>query len=240
MIIIPAIDLMDGKVVRLKQGKKEDYTFYSDDPVGVAERFESLGARRIHVVDLDRAFGRGDNTQIIMKMAETLKHALIEVGGGVRSLEDVQKLLCCRVQRVIIGSMPFKNPRLFERIVDQYAEHIIVAVDVEDSKVRVSGWREDSKADHIAFISGLQQMGIREVIVTDITRDGTLQGVDIDFYKNIALKTSIGIIASGGVKGMEDLEQLSRLEPMGVIGVVVGKAIYENRLNLEEALKRFP
>ncbi len=239
MIVIPAIDLMNGKVVRLKQGKKDSYTVYSSSPVDVALEFESMGAKRIHVVDLDKAFGEGNNEDVIMEMAKHLTTAMLEVGGGIRSREDVEKALCCRAQRVVIGTMPIKQPHLFEEILAIYGNRIIVAVDVEDGFVKIAGWEENSKADHIAFIYKLQQMGVREVLVTDIKRDGTLEGVDIDFYKNITLKTELSVIASGGVKNHEDIEKLSKLESYGLTGVVLGRAIYEKTVDIKYLLERY-
>ncbi len=239
MIVIPAIDLMDGKVVRLKKGKKEDYTVYSDSPVDVAKQFESLGARRIHIVDLDSAFGMGNNRKIIRKISENLTLSMIEVGGGVRSKEDIEELLCCMVQRVIVGTMPIKQPKLFEEIVDEFGEKTIVGVDVENNFVKISGWVENTKIDHIAFLSKMQKMGIKETIVTDISKDGMLSGIDIDFYKNIALKTGLGVIASGGVKDKSDIERLKSIEDFGVMGVVVGKAIYEKTIDLKTILEKY-
>ncbi len=239
MIVIPAIDIMDSKVVRLRQGKRDSYTIYSNSPLDVAREFESMGAKRIHIVDLDKALGRGDNQAIIREIAENLKTTLVEVGGGIRTKEDVEKILCCRAQRVIIGTMPIKNPKLFEEILELFGEHIIVAVDVMDGFVRVSGWEEDSRADHIAFLHKLEQMGVKEVIVTDIKNDGTLSGVDLDFYKNIVLKTEMSVIASGGVSTHEDIEKLEKLAPYGLSGVVVGRAIYEKTVDIRYLLERY-
>ncbi len=236
MIVIPAIDLMNGKVVRLRKGKKEDYTVYSDSPIEIAKQFEELGARRIHIVDLDSAFGEGNNRKIIRQIAESLKTAMVEVGGGIRTKEDIQEMLCCKVERVIVGTMPIKNPQLFEESVKEFGEYIIVGVDVENSFVKIAGWVEDTKIDYISFLSKMQQMGIRETIVTDITKDGMLSGTSIEFYKNIALKTQLNVIASGGVKDRNDIERLKAIEKFGLIGVIIGKAIYEKTINLKEIL----
>ncbi len=239
MIVIPAIDLMDGKVVRLKKGKKEDYTVYSDSPLDIAKRFESLGARRIHIVDLDSAFGSGNNRKIIREIAENINTSIIEVGGGIRSKQDIMELLCCQVQRVIVGTMPIKDPKTFEEIADEFKEKIIVGVDVEDGFVKISGWVENTKINYISFLSKMQEMGIKETIVTDITKDGMLSGININFYKDIALKTGLNVIASGGVKDEQDIEKLSSIEKYGLMGVIVGKAIYEQTVDLKNLLEKY-
>ena len=239
MIVIPAIDLMDGKVVRLKKGIKSNYVVYSNNPVEVARDFESLGAKRIHIVDLDSAFGSGNNRKIIRKMAENLTLSMMEIGGGIRTRKDIEEILCCRAQKIILGTMPVKNPALFEELVNDFGDKIIVGVDVEDNYVKISGWVENTKIDHIGFLSKMKEMGIKETIVTDIKKDGMLSGVDIDFYKNIALKTGLNVIASGGVKDENDIKQLETIEKFGLAGVIIGKAIYENTVDLKKLLEKY-
>ena len=239
MIVIPAIDLMDGKVVRLKKGIKSNYVVYSNNPVEVARDFESLGAKRIHIVDLDSAFGSGNNRKIIRKMAENLTLSMMEIGGGIRTRKDIEEVLCCRAQKIILGTMPVKNPALFEELVNDFGDKIIVGVDVEDNYVKISGWVENTKIDHIGFLSKMKEMGIKETIVTDIKKDGMLSGVDIDFYKNIALKTGLNVIASGGVKDENDIKQLETIEKFGLAGVIIGKAIYENTVDLKKLLEKY-
>ena len=239
MKIIPAIDLMDGKVVRLKLGKKDDYIVYSSSPVDMALEFEKLGADRIHIVDLDAAFGSGNNRKIIREMAEKLRFAQMEIGGGIRTIDDVKEVLCCKAQKVILGTMPIKNPSLFRDIVDEFKDKIIVGVDVENGFVKISGWVENSKADYISFLEKMQEMGIKEAIVTDITKDGMLSGVDDNFYRNIALKTNLRIIISGGVKDENDIKKAKNLEKYGVYGVIIGKAIYEKTIDLKAILEKY-
>ncbi len=239
MIVIPAIDLMDGKVVRLKKGIKSNYVVYSNNPVEVARDFESLGAKRIHIVDLDSAFGSGNNRKTIRKMAENLTLSMMEIGGGIRTRKDIEEVLCCRAQKIILGTMPVKNPALFEELVNDFGDKIIVGVDVEDNYVKISGWVENTKIDHIGFLSTMKEMGIKETIVTDIKKDGMLSGVDIDFYKNIALKTGLSVIASGGVKDENDIKQLETIEKFGLAGVIIGKAIYENTVDLKKLLEKY-
>ena len=239
MIVIPAIDLMDGKVVRLKKGIKSNYVVYSNNPVEVARDFESLGAKRIHIVDLDSAFGSGNNRKTIRKMAENLTLSMMEIGGGIRTRKDIEEVLCCRAQKIILGTMPVKNPALFEELVNDFGDKIIVGVDVEDNYVKISGWVENTKIDHRGFLSTMKEMGIKETIVTDIKKDGMLSGVDIDFYKNIALKTGLSVIASGGVKDENDIKQLETIEKFGLAGVIIGKAIYENTVDLKKLLEKY-
>jgi len=237
MIIIPAIDLMDGRVVRLKKGKKEDYRVYSENPVSVLKNFEKMGAKRIHIVDLDNAFNEGkDNVDIIKKMSEVAT-ADIEVGGGIRSIESADRMIESGVKRIIIGTLPIKNPQEFERVVDKFRDKIIIGVDVENDSVRISGWVEDTKINHIEFLKKMHSMGIEEAIVTDIKKDGMLTGIDTDFYKNIALKTNLKVIASGGVKDENDINRLKLIEKFGVSGVIVGKAFYENSIDLKKVIE---
>ncbi len=238
MIIIPAIDLMGGNVVRLQLGKKNNYTVYSSSPVNVALNFEDMGANRIHIVDLDAAFGSGNNRDIIRNIAKSLKSAEIEIGGGIRTLDDVKTLLCCRIKKIIVGTMPVKNPSLFETIANKFQDNIIVGMDVENGYVKIAGWVENSKIDYLSFLSKIQQTGIKEIIITDIKKDGMLSGIDADFYKDISLNTHLSIIASGGIKDENDIEKLKEIEQYGITGVIVGKAIYEKTIDLRKILEK--
>ncbi len=238
MIVIPAIDLMDGKAVRLIKGRKDNVTVYSENPLELIDWFNSLGVRRLHVVDLDAAFSGGEknNRKLIREMASA-SNSMIEVGGGMRTFSDVEEVLDCGVDRVIIGTMPIKNEEEFVRVVGKFRDLVIVGVDVENGFVKVSGWQEDSQLEHIQFLLRMKDMGIKEAIVTDISRDGTLAGVDADFYKNIAMKTDMNIIVSGGIRDLDDVISVKKLSNYGVNGVIIGKAIYEKTLDLREALK---
>lgn len=238
MIVIPAIDLMDGKAVRLIKGRKDNVTVYSENPLELVDWFNSLGVRRLHIVDLDAAFsgGKKNNRELISELADKSK-SLIEVGGGVRCLYDVEEVLNCGADKVIVGTMPIKNGNEFEKVVEKFGDSIIVGVDVENGFVKVSGWQEDSKLEHVGFLLRIKGMGVKETIVTDISRDGTLAGVNLDFYKNLAIKTGMDIIVSGGIRDLYDIKAVRDLENYGVSGVIVGKAIYERTLDLKEALK---
>ncbi len=238
MIVIPAIDLMDGKAVRLIKGRKDNVTVYSENPLELVDWFNSLGVRRLHIVDLDAAFSGGEknNRKLIGELADKSK-SLIELGGGIRSFYDVKEVLKCGADKVIVGTMPIKNDSEFEKVVEKFEDSIIVGVDVENGFVKVSGWQEDSKLEHVEFLLKIKDMGVKETIVTDISRDGTLAGVNLDFYKNISVKTGMDIIVSGGIRDLYDIKAVRNLENYGVSGVIVGKAIYEKTLDLKEALK---
>ncbi len=237
MTIIPAIDLMDGKAVRLIKGRKDNVTVYSGNPMELVDYFNELGVRRVHIVDLDAAFtgGEKNNRELIRQLAEAAK-AFVEVGGGIRKYIDVEEVLCCYVNKVVIGTMPIVNPDEFERVVEDFKDKIIAGVDVEHGFVKVSGWQENSKVDYIQYLLKMEDYGISEAIVTDISRDGTLAGVDVDFYRGIALKVNMDIIVSGGIRDIEDIKAVKSLETYGVTGVIVGKALYEKTLDLKQAL----
>ena len=238
MIVIPAIDLLDGKVVRLIKGRKDNITVYRENPLELVEEFNGLGVKRIHVVDLDAAFtgGKKNNRELIKKIAELAKSE-IEVGGGIRSFSDAERVLDYPVDKIVIGTMPIVNLAEFEKVMAAFGDRVILGVDVEGGLVRISGWQENSELNHIEFLLKMKEYGVRETIVTDISRDGTLAGVDVEFYKDIATKTGLGVIVSGGIRDIDDIRAVKSLEPFGVKGVIVGKAFYEGTLDLKEALE---
>ena len=235
MLIIPAIDLYDGKVVRLTKGKRENMHVYSYNPLNIAEKFCSLGVKRIHIVDLNAAFGEKNNRDIIKDMASKID-AEIEVGGGIRNLKIAEELFSCGVNSIVIGTMMVKSFSDFEKIVSLYKDKIIAGVDIEGKYVKISGWCENTSIDYMDLLLRVKDMGIKQTIVTDVSRDGTLEGINPLFYKEIALKTGLHVVASGGVSNIEDIKGLKKVEKFGVVGVIVGKAIYENKISLKEAL----
>ncbi|AEA34472.1 1-(5-phosphoribosyl)-5-[(5-phosphoribosylamino)methylideneamino]imidazole-4-carboxamide isomerase [Hippea maritima] len=238
MIIIPAIDLIEGKAVRLTRGRKDNIKIYHENPLKLVEYFNNLGVKRIHVVDLDAAFSGGEKNNL--KLIEDIvqkSNAMVEVGGGMRSVEDVEKVLSAGAAKIVIGTMPIKNPQEFDKVVELFKNRIIAGVDVDNGFVRISGWQEDSQIEYISFLLKMKDRGIKEVIITDISRDGTLSGVDEEFYREIAVRTDLDIIVSGGVRDIDDIKRVKELEKFGVIGVIVGKAIYEKTLSLEEAVE---
>ncbi len=238
MIVIPAIDLLEGKAVRLIKGRKDNITVYHENPLELVDEFNGLGVKRIHVVDLDAAFtgGKKNNRELIKKIAELTKSE-IEVGGGIRSYSDAERVLEYPVDKIVIGTMPVVNLKEFKRVMGAFGDRVILGVDVEGGVVRISGWQENSEFNHIGFLLKMKEYGVRETIVTDISRDGTLAGVDVEFYKDVALKTGLDVIVSGGIRDIDDIKAVKNLEPFGVKGVIVGKAFYEGTLDLKEALE---
>ncbi|MGC9257680.1 1-(5-phosphoribosyl)-5-[(5-phosphoribosylamino)methylideneamino]imidazole-4-carboxamide isomerase [Desulfurella sp.] len=233
MLVVPAIDLIDSKVVRLTKGKAESAKEYSQNPIEFALYFESLGFKRIHIVDLDAAFNRGNNLDIIYKIAKN-SNIELEIGGGIRNFDIAQKIIDSGVKRIVIGSLPFKNKAEFEKILKSFLEYIVIGVDVENNKVKISGWEEETQVECVDFLKQALDWGISEAIVTDISKDGMLSGIDENFYGQIAKKSSIGIIASGGIKNIEDLMRLKKCEKDGLNGAIIGKAIYEGTIDLSQ------
>lgn len=233
MEIIPAIDIIDGKCVRLEQGSFSTKKTYHSDPIEVAQNFEDAGLSRLHLVDLDGArTGRIVNYRILEKIAHrtSLK---IDFGGGVGSDEDLKIAFESGAAQVTGGSIAVKNRELFIRWLELYGgDRIILGADVEDEKIKISGWQEESKNYLLDFLNDYQEKGIKYVICTDISRDGLLQGPSIDLYKRIRDEfPELKLIASGGVTSMQDLEKLLSL---GMAGAIIGKAIYEGRIKLSD------
>ena len=233
MLILPAIDLIDGQVVRLYKGIYEQKKVYSSNPVNKAKEFEKLGAKYIHIVDLDGAReGKNINTQTIKKIRENV-NIPIQIGGGIRNKETVKLYLeDIKVDRVIIGTSALKNPEFLRDVLKEFgAEKIVISVDVKDNKVSISGWQQISNIDYIDFIKELEQIGIKYILVTDISKDGALIGPNFEMYQEIKKNTNINFIVSGGVRNLQDIKELSKLD---YYGCIVGKAIYEGNIKLED------
>ncbi|MCM8770547.1 MAG: 1-(5-phosphoribosyl)-5-[(5-phosphoribosylamino)methylideneamino]imidazole-4-carboxamide isomerase [Candidatus Omnitrophica bacterium] len=238
ILIIPAIDLKEGKVVRFVQGKY-DKKVYSHQPVQVAKHWQKLGARMLHVVDLDGAMtGKPKNMDIAIKIAQEVKIP-VEFGGGVRSEAVIEKLLNAGVARVIVSTKALEDENFLKRVVRKYADKLIVSIDEQNGKVFIKGWRAAAgKIETAKFLEKLKGMGVKEVIHTAISRDGTLKGPNIGAIKKILKVKGISVIASGGIASLADIERLKLLEKYGLKGIIVGKALYEGRFTLGEALKR--
>ena len=235
--IIPAIDIIDGKCVRLTQGDYNQKTVYNEDPVEVAKMFEDAGIKRLHTVDLDGARSNHVvNTRVIERIA-THTNLTIDFGGGIKSDEDLRKAFDAGAQMVTIGSVAVKEPELFASWVETYGgDKIILGADVKNGYISISGWLEEGEQKLMDFICHHTKNGIHNVLCTDISRDGMLQGPAIELYKDImAHYPTLHLIASGGVSCINDIE---RLNEAGIPAVVFGKAIYEGRINLKE-LERF-
>lgn len=233
MDLFPAIDLCQGKAVRLLHGDYNKMTVYSDSPFGVAQTFRKAGAEYLHLVDLDGAKdGKTPNSELISKIvAESgLK---VEVGGGIRSISAAEKYLDLGVMRVIIGTAAVTNPELLLEAVTRFGDRIAVAVDIKDGFVATHGWTQTSAESCFDFCQKLQELGVKTVICTDISKDGAMQGVNKELYEKLTQRFAMDIIASGGVTTIDDLITLSRT---GVRGAILGKSIYSGRIDLAEAI----
>ncbi len=235
MLIIPAIDLKDGLCVRLLQGRKEDATIYSDDPASTAIRWESCGARLLHVVDLDGAFtGNQKNLESIRKIRESVKME-IEVGGGIRDMERIELLISLGINRVILGTIAIERPELVKEACKRYPDRVLVGIDAKNGLVAVKGWVEvtDVRAKDLAL--KMQDYGAAGIIYTDITRDGMMTGPNIEATREMVEALNIPVIASGGVSSIEDIKKLMKID--GLWGVITGKALYSGAIDLGEAIR---
>ena len=238
MLLIPAIDLKNGRCVRLLQGEADAETVYSHEPAAMARSFEDAGAKRLHLVDLDGAFrGQGTNLDSIHSILKTISIP-VQLGGGLRTAENVERMLELGVSSVIIGTMAVKNPDVLEGLIQRFSgEKIFLGIDARNRKVSIEGWQEGTEIDDVEFALRWKKLGTKRVIFTDIARDGMLSGPNLEALSDFARRTGLKIVASGGVSSMADLEQLKTLEAVGVDQVISGKAIYEGKLDLKEVFK---
>jgi phosphoribosylformimino-5-aminoimidazole carboxamide ribotide isomerase len=235
MILIPAIDIKDGKCVRLRQGKMDDTTVFSDNPIEMADRWAAAGAKRLHIVDLDGAvYGKPKNAELVHEIAEQYPDIPIQLGGGVRDKDTVEAYLNAGVQYVIIGTRAVNEPHFVSDIALEYPRHIIVGLDAINGKLAVDGWSKLSKHDLIDLAQHFENDGVHAIIYTDISKDGMMQGANIELTKKLAESVRIPVIASGGVTNLEDLKKLKAIEKSGVSGVITGRAIYEGTLDFAE------
>ncbi|MCC5858765.1 MAG: 1-(5-phosphoribosyl)-5-[(5-phosphoribosylamino)methylideneamino]imidazole-4-carboxamide isomerase [Ectothiorhodospiraceae bacterium] len=238
MLLIPAIDLKDGKCVRLRQGNMDDETVFSDDPVAMAARWVEAGSRRIHIVDLDGAVqGFPVNADIIGRIAEAFPGVEIQIGGGIREFDTIQTYLDVGVDYVIIGTQAVRAPRFVDDACLEFPGHIIVGLDARDGKVAVEGWSKLSRHDAADMARRFEEAGVEAIVFTDIGRDGMMRGVNTGATRELARQVDIPIIASGGVSSLEDVRALCEAEVDGVSGAIIGRALYEGKLDLAEAQK---
>lgn len=236
MLVIPAIDLKDGACVRLRQGNMEDVTVFSDDPVAVAAKWVEAGCKRLHLVDLNGAFeGKPVSAPIIQAIAHKFPDLPIQVGGGIRSLETIDEYLMTGVNYVIIGTKAVTDPHFIEEACNKFPDKIIVGIDAKEGMVATNGWSEISSHRVVDIAKRFEDYGVTSIIYTDISRDGMLQGCNVEHTAALAAATSIPIIASGGIHTLQDIQTLLDAKQPNIIGVVTGRALYEGTLNLAEA-----
>lgn len=234
MIIFPAIDIKDNKCVRLFQGDFNKINIYSNDPFDMAVKWKSQGASFLHLVDLDGA----RNEEVINKKSiEKISKNIgipVQIGGGVRSEEKVKNLIDIGVERVIVGTIAVENKELLKKLVSKYKEKIVVSIDAKNGKVALRGWEVVSDVDSIDLCKELEEIGVKTIVYTDISKDGMLEGPNFEIYKLLSERTSLNIIASGGISSIDDIKKLKN---MNIYGVITGKALYDNKMELREALK---
>ncbi|PWQ95737.1 1-(5-phosphoribosyl)-5-[(5-phosphoribosylamino)methylideneamino]imidazole-4-carboxamide isomerase [Leucothrix arctica] len=236
MLLIPAIDLKDGKCVRLRQGLMEDVTVFSDNPVDTAKRWVDAGTKRLHLVDLNGAFeGKPVNGEVVKAIAQAFPDLPIQIGGGIRDEETVQAYLDAGVQYCIIGTKAVQDPQFVIDLCAKFPGHIIVGIDAKNGMVATDGWAEESTTSAIDLAQKFEKAGVSAIVYTDIARDGMMQGVNIDETVKLAESISIPVIASGGVTNMDDIKGLLEVESRGVSGTILGRSIYEGTIDLAEA-----
>jgi phosphoribosylformimino-5-aminoimidazole carboxamide ribotide isomerase len=238
MLLIPAIDLKDGKCVRLRQGRMEDETVFADDPLDMARRWVDAGARRLHIVDLNGAFaGQPVNTQVIRRIADAFPEVPIQVGGGIRDEDTVQLYLDAGVQYAIIGTKAVSAPHFVNDLCLEFPGHIIVGLDARDGKVAIDGWSKLSHHDVIDMAQRFERDGVEAIVYTDISRDGMMQGVNVESTVKLAGEISTPVIASGGISTLDDIRALKAVADEGIMGAIIGRALYEGSIDLAEAQK---
>lgn len=236
MLIIPAIDLKDGKCVRLRQGRMEDDTVFSDDPVSMAKRWIDAGARRLHLVDLNGAFeGEPVNGDVVRAITQAFPELPVQVGGGIRDAETIESYLKAGVEYCIIGTKAVREPEFVERVCKQFPGHIIVGIDAKDGMVAVEGWAEVSDVKAVDLARRFEDSGVSAIVYTDISRDGMMQGVNAEATAALAGSISIPVVASGGITNMDDIHRLLEVADSGIDSAITGRAIYEGTLDFSDA-----
>jgi len=237
MQLYPAIDIKNGQCVRLRQGQFQDVQVYSHSPAKIAKLWEEKGASYIHLVDLDGALvGYSVNDEQIKKIVESV-NVPVQVGGGIRTIKDIESKLSLGVERVIIGTSAVDNPGFVKNAIATFgSEHIVVGIDAKNGLVAVEGWEKESNLNAISFALRMKEMGVKTIVYTDISKDGMLQGPNIETTKEMVEKTGLNIIASGGITSLKDLE---RVDNINAYGAIIGKALYEKRIELDKAVEMF-
>ncbi len=234
MIIFPAIDLYNGKAVRLLRGEYDKMTIYSENPIEIARAFETAGATHIHMVDLEGAkSGDTPNIHIVEQVAKETR-LFVEIGGGIRSMEVVDKYISAGVSRVILGTAAVNNREFLCEAVAKYGDKIAVGADIKDGFVAIKGWTEKSEYSCFDFCAEMQKIGVKTLICTDISKDGAMEGTNLELYRKLAERFSMQIVASGGVSAIDDVVNLRK---MNIYGAIIGKAYYTNAINLSDAIE---
>jgi len=237
MLIIPAIDLKEGKCVRLSQGKMNESTIYSDSPAETAARWEAHGARRLHIVDLDGAVSGVPQNMAVIKQIRSAVKMEIELGGGIRDLETAAAYLSAGIDYIILGTAAIRNPELLKQCCEKHSGKIIIGIDARDGNISVRGWTEDTRTRAIDFAKTLDAKKVSAIIFTDISRDGMLTGPNIKSTVSLAEQIDIPVVASGGISGMKDIAALKKVEDSGIFAVIVGRALYTGDINLAQCIK---
>jgi phosphoribosylformimino-5-aminoimidazole carboxamide ribotide isomerase len=238
MLLIPAIDLKNGQCVRLRQGRMDEVTVFSKDPVSVAKRWVDEGAQRLHVVDLDGAVkGSPVNLKALEKIVAAVGEVPVQAGGGVREEETVQQYLDAGVSFIIIGTKAVNTPHFLRDLCLEYPRHIFVGLDAKDGRVAIDGWNKLSHHDVVEMAQHCERDGVEAIIYTDIGRDGMMQGFNVEATRALARSVNTPVIASGGVSTLDDLRSLGGLQEDGVVGAVIGRALYEGGLQFKDCLK---
>ena len=236
MIIIPAIDLKDGQCVRLRKGIMEDTTVFSNNPTEMASKWFAEGARRLHLVDLNGAFeGKPINADCVNEITKSFPNLPVQIGGGIRDLQTANAYIEAGISYLIIGTMAVTNPDFVEKLCDEFPNKIIVGLDANNGLVATDGWAKQTDIDVIELSKKYEQYGVNSIVYTDIARDGMMQGVNVEATANLAKKTSIPIIASGGITNLDDIAALLKNAHHGIMGAITGRAIYEGQLDFNDA-----
>ena len=239
MIIIPAIDLKDGKCVRLFKGEEEQVTVFSDHPSEIAMKWEEAGAKWIHVVDLDGAFsGKPKNFNVIKSIVDAVS-CPVQLGGGIRNIDTVREYVGMGIKRVILGTAAFKDQDFLQNACSEFPDEIAVGIDTKNGKIAVKGWTEVIDQSTQEVLGNLHEVGVSVVLNTNIDRDGTMEGINMDSAREFINESPIPVIASGGIATMEDLEKLATIEHLGLYGAILGKSIYTGSIDLKEAIQRY-
>lgn len=237
MLIIPAIDIKEGKCVRLREGQFSDTEVFSDDPIKVALNWADKGAEMLHIVDLDGArYGKLTNISLVEKMIKKMSIP-VQVGGGIRSYQEVKNLINLGASRVILGTILWKDKTLAEKLFEDFSEKIVAGIDARDGYVAIEGWQNVTPVDALDFARKMEKIGAKRIIYTDIRRDGTLMGPDIENIEIMLKNISILLICSGGIASLNDIKKLKKIKDSNLEGIIIGKALYKGRIILEEALK---